>query len=229
MSYSQHKFLEAIRMKSSDPKTSAAMLRSYCRGLNELKTGDIVEFGRHRLTEMIKPISDGAAERPITWEIIDKQEDRLLLLSEYILDWEMFDEGGEEWENSELRDLLIYDYCIDWFSEAERSLLCIRPDRVFLLSVEQAKAYFGDSGRGRAEMLYAEYEATETGEGDLAPCIEKISCEWWLRTPGTDVGTAFVAIDGEIVEEGYDSDADEFGVRPAIWLDLKKLREMSGE
>ena len=227
MSYSQQKFFEAIRMKSSDPKTSAAMLKSYCRGLNELKTGDIVEFGRHRVTETIKPISDEAVERPITWQIIDRQEDRLLLLSEYILDWEMFDAGGDKWEDSYLRELLIGEYCREWFTEAERSLLCIRPDRVFLLSIEQAKAYFGDSGRGRADMLLTEYERNGPGEDDWAPCMKTTGCEWWLRTPGTEGGTAFVAKDGEIVEEGFRSDANEFGVRPAIWLNLKKLKEMS--
>jgi hypothetical protein len=78
-------------------------------------------------------------------------------------------------------------------------------DRVFLLSIDEAKRYFQDDAA-----------RTVRHQGD--------TCPWWLRSVGKDsVYAAYVTQDGAIDTEGFSKKAMGWGVRPAFWLDLKAV------
>jgi hypothetical protein len=76
-------------------------------------------------------------------------------------------------------------------------------DKVFLLSVEEARAYFkSDSDR------VAKYQGTGSW--------------WWLRSRGSYGAhdAANVGNDGGVSGSGFIVGYDDYGVRPALWLNL---------
>ena len=100
---------------------AVTLLREYQRALLHLKTGDKLEFGSYFLSNGVKPIKT-FVRSPIVWQVLDKTDNRLLLLSEHSLDWELFgDVGACSWEASYLRKWLNSDCLRDWFAEEERA------------------------------------------------------------------------------------------------------------
>ncbi|MBO4318547.1 MAG: hypothetical protein J5855_09790, partial [Mailhella sp.] len=88
-------------------------------------------------------------------------------------------------------------------------------DKVFLLSLKEAKQYFPSDKERQCQM--SPYIATKKG----AKAVDA-SCSWWLRSPG--VGPEFAAVvqdDGSINYVGsVVSLVNIIGVRPALWLNL---------
>ncbi|MDR0848866.1 MAG: DUF6273 domain-containing protein [Propionibacteriaceae bacterium] len=77
-------------------------------------------------------------------------------------------------------------------------------DRVFLLSVDEAKRYFRDA-KSRVACFKGE-----------AGC-------WWLRSPGSyQIRAAFVIASGYVDNLGAYVGDEGGGVRPALWLDLEE-------
>ena len=74
------------------------------------------------------------------------------------------------------------------------------PDRVFLLSVGEAKKYFAD-------------------DSDRTATYQDKRARWWLRSPGRNAYNAAVVDGGVVYEVGGDVDRSR-GVRPALWLNL---------
>ena len=84
-------------------------------------------------------------------------------------------------------------------------------DRVFLLSIDEAKRYFEsnvDRFPKNIELYRYLYGKTLTG--------------WWLRTPGCRPNyAAYVrSDDGSVFDFGCDVHNDRGGLRPALWLNL---------
>ena len=72
-------------------------------------------------------------------------------------------------------------------------------DRLFLLSTEEAAGLLPDDA-SRA-----------------------LGCWWWLRTPGFDNSfAATVTPAGSVVRIGSFVDADDYAVRPALWLRVEE-------
>ncbi|MGN0970450.1 MAG: DUF6273 domain-containing protein, partial [Aristaeellaceae bacterium] len=98
-------------------------------------------------------------------------------------------------------------------------------DRLFLLSVEEAREYL-PSAKARKAVGTAAAEAQQLyvmREGANAGC-----CWWWLRTMGQTGDTAvFVKEDGTILFKGYDVDFFSGGVRPAVWVDMGRWMELT--
>ena len=146
---------------------AVTLLREYQRALLHLKTGDKLEFGSYFLSNGVKPIKT-FVRSPIVWQVLDKTDNRLLLLSEHSLDWELFgDVGACSWEASYLRKWLNSDCLRDWFAEEERALMQTKicppeknelsdvsdtestEDWLFLLSFGEALQYFNGKGPGK--------------------------------------------------------------------------------
>ena len=101
---------------------------------------------------------DNGAE-PIEWIVIADSEDRLLLLSDKVLDQKVFNEGYDatNWETSSVRKWLNGDFYNAAFNDEEKTIIedyVTVPgdvsagtgdvtDKVFLLSNEEAEAYIG--------------------------------------------------------------------------------------
>ena len=173
----------------------------------------------------------------LVWRILDKQDDKVLLVTESIVFSTAYDftEKDTTWEKCSLRNWLNNSFLNDAFSQEERKMILMTEitnsgnkdkkvpggnnteDKVFLLSLDEAETYFhGDSSRQTAAYSYAK-------KGNVLYVDENGYSLWWLRTPGA-TGSAACYVDhlGRIQTGGMMNRFDYIGVRPAIWVALKE-------
>ena len=152
---------------------------------------------------------------PYKWRVLDRQGDMVLLLSEDVLENCVYHSkfASVTWETSDLREYLNSNF-LQSFTESEQRLIAEisipnpknpqygtcggndTSDKVFLLSIEEARKYFSNDSDRRANGW------------------------WWLRSPGHSGGLA-ACVDGEgfINAFGYNAyDIHLCGPRPAIML-----------
>lgn len=178
------------------------------------EVGDFVTFGNY----------NGNTE----WIVIDKKEDKLLLLSKYAIDERKFDEYSDpRWEMCSVRNWLNSEYInLSFGTEEQKKIVPARlenkmnpycgktsggdtTDRVFLLSIEEVFKYFDNDNDRKA----------------IFPDGTQVN--WWLRTAGYSSGTACVVKqDGTVCDnkEGI----KEFGkaaIRPALWISVSNTGE----
>lgn len=188
----------------------------------EAQIGDIVTFGTYKYAyEYYK-------SGPISWRILDKKGDKILIISEYGLDAMSY--GSEStWAECGPRTWLNDDFYNDAFSDAEKSIIettsvsadknpkydkspgKATEDKVFLLSIKEANKYFKSDKERRCEPTeYAVSNSVDEYEG---------YCYWWLRSPGEyDDSAACVSSEGEIDYSGVSN--GPLGVRPALWINV---------
>ena len=149
------------------------------------------------------------------WLVLEKRDDcELILLADVLEDREFHGEYTQIiWETSDMRAWLNGAY-LDSFSAEDRArILPTRiaktrnarsntsdgpstEDHIFLLSLEEVEAYFGDGS-----------EAAEP---------------WWTRTPGIDQRLrAVVGETGTVNTYGWRCNNPLGGVRPAMWISLE--------
>lgn len=171
---------------------------------------------------MNQPISFG----PYQWRILEKQADRLLLLSETILELRDYHPKNDEtiWADCELRHYLNKDF-YQQFSIAEQAQILVvwnqnndNPwyhtpageqtlDKIFLLSLDEAvRYYFGDSSRlldfPSEKQRYWFQRKDENNPLRQASFLQS-PWWWWLRTPGKHQRTAvYIHGDGNIGIQG---------------------------
>ena len=189
-----------------------------------LRVGDIVSFGVYEQDNRT-----GNGPEPISWEVIDRRGDELVLMSRYALDCRSYHNSDTKvtWADSALRQWLNDDFLYRAFSEEEQEYILqntseahrnpdytkVNPgadcrDYVWLLSVEEALDYFPDY-RDRA------CEATAYAE-DRGLRV----CWWWLRTPGESQENAVsINKNGSWDEVGSNVYTSKGGVRPLIRVD----------
>lgn len=202
-----------------------------------LSVGDTFTFGSYEQDA----VKENGAE-PIEWRVLDVADGKALLLSEYVLDDKPYNPGKQDitWENCSLRTWLNVDFLNTAFSPAERTAILLTEvdntpllrtgtektdggnstaDYVFLLSNHDVFAlYFTDyKERYCAPTPYARERgavAITINQAGLA----KGKTIWWLRSPGKEQDQAAVITNkaGPGSREVY----KDFGVRPALWLDL---------
>ena len=156
------------------------------------------------LREMAPPIEfEKVTFGSHSWLVLERQDDRMLILSEYIL-FEMAyanRRGSNTWEDSSLRDYLNHDF-IYTFTPEERALIIPvineNPDNprfntdggsdtedlVFILNLEEILKYFGDSGerRNNGRFINDIYNTRR-----IAPDVNGNDVwSWWVRTPGSE-------------------------------------------
>jgi len=199
--------------------------------LREQEIGDTVVFGAY---EQDGKESNGKEE--LEWLVLDKQDNKMLVISRYILDCQKFHEIDNEaddivWENSSLRDWLNHDFIDSAFSEEEKNRIIYglipfvkNPefgtysggtyDQLFLLSLTDLNTYFeSDSARICESTKYAKAQGVSTDSRGA-------SC-WWLRTPGSNNARHInVTNIGSVDTYGASNRVINFGVRPAMWIDL---------
>lgn len=107
-------------------------------------------------------------------------------------------------------------------------------DSLFLLSLEEANRYLGvsmnpedESGNECENTAAAAYMMMADPPLKKGICDVEVfpqSFPWWLRTAGIDAASTMCINDhGHADFEGIASDADEVGIRPALWIDLSRL------
>ena len=154
--------------------------------------------------------SNGAEE--IKWRVLDRQDDRILLISEYALDARRFDESSNDWDTSELKAWLEGEFEQSAFNDEEVSRLASHP---FCLSVDEANSFFEDDDD---RVCYPTTYAKEQGEWtDYVGWYSDGACDWWLGVNDAIDDAFYVRGYGDLsVFEVYVS----LGVRPALWLNL---------
>lgn len=185
------------------------------------QVGDVVEFGQY---EQDNDKTNG--QETIEWIVLDKQDDELLLISKYCLDYQVYG-YTEIWADCSLRSWLNTEFLTSAFSEEDREYIVkkalvvdknsnLTHDNVFVLSVEETKKYFdSNSDRRTSATAYAsnQYDTKFDPESEV---------KWWLRTPGKDsVYAAIVDRSGSIDSYGEYSSTNSVAVRPAIWVSVK--------
>ena len=219
-------------------------LQFYCADLRALSAHDTFVFGAYPIASTSKP-SDFQRIAPVTWEVLKKDGPRRLVIAKDCLDWEFFNGdapmlGGPvsldtRWSQSYLRELFSETMFPAMFSEQERAAVLTTvvktgeertKDKLFLLSAEEVERFFPKGGAG-AELTLLDGPYDEDGRhfsGENFRLITEPYC-YWLRTPGkTRNAVAVVDEDGFVNENGIHADADEVGVRPAMWLNTDLIR-----
>ncbi len=201
--------------------------------LNNFKSGnydigDTVKFGNYHNSD--------------EWIVLDKQENRMLLISKYALDCQPYNTSDIDvtWESCSLRKWLNDDFLNEAFSKKEQSIIAkidisadnhpaystnpgnATTDKVFLLSIPEIEKYFTtDESRKCAPTAYAEAQGAYTSDSYKTASGEA-TCWWWLRSPGNNQNNAAsVDIGGSVYYLGYSVYRDDFAVRPALWINLE--------
>ncbi len=188
------------------------------------EVGDTVDFGDYH----------GAVE----WLVLDKQDGKVLLISKYCLDAKPYNEKYEPvtWETCTLRQWLNGDFINETFSGAEKTLICDTylqnpdnpkwgadggndtTDKVFLLSIDEAEKYFANDEARKAKAT----DYAKVHEIYVSIVDDGIS-RWLLRLPGRNSKSAtFVYNDGSINDNGSSVNSSDYGVRPAMWVNIGK-------
>ncbi len=182
------------------PKPDVSSLRD---NYANKRLGELFEFGRY-------PQGANGEIEPITWRVLQREADHLLVIAEQGLDCKPYNEElrNVTWADSTLRRWLnsvLYDKALN---AQERE--CIlktsivnnagpnTEDNIFLLSVEEAISWFvNDRDRCAKVTEYAvDNGASACSFSDL---IFNGCCIWWLRSRGNDNGcAAYVDVDGGV-------------------------------
>lgn len=225
-----------------DDGTRAVRMATYIR-LNSKKTdismaipGDKVSFGNYCK-------DDSLTSSPITWRVLDRKDNRLLLITERSIDqkpynleerntysW-MFSYSGN-WAVSTLRKWLNHDFFKNAFSSDEQKRILMTrnqnkdsekygtlggddtDDRIFILSIEEAKKYFASDEDRKAKV-------TKYAKLNNAYADSKGYGYWWLRSVGQDqFDASYVDRDGQICEGGRLVYTQNHGLRICLWISI---------
>ena len=227
-------FVELTGYKDSNEK-----IKNYEKKMMKtVQVGDNVIFGSY---EQDNDETNGTES--VEWIVLDKQEDRMLIISKYALDCQPYNVELEEitWESCTLRSWLNNDFYNTAFNDEEKLEILQNnvvadknpdygtnpgndtADKIFLLSITEVEKYFpDDDARMCVPTEYAISQGTWTSSDYKAD--GKATCWWWLRSPGDsqkyDVN---VSIGGSVNYLGSLVTYDDVCVRPALWINLSKL------
>ena len=181
------------------------------------------------------------------WCVLDVQSDKALMICENIIEQRKFHEHYEAvtWEASSLRKYLNEDFFQTFATEEQSEIISVKisnnnnqwfgtdcgndtTDKIFLLDIEGAVKYFGDSRQLRHKNKNTKYFISDDFNTDrIAVNGDKLPNSWWLRSSGSiPKFAATITIDGRISIGGdfvNRMNTLESGVRPAMWVNLQVL------
>ena len=181
-------------------------------------------IGDYYVSDGGKPI-DTKVKMPIEWLVLEETEDgKSLLLSKDVLDWEFYGDRGEiSWRKSYMFHYL-YDLFQTLFSQEEKDIIVEgKYGFLFLLSEEEIIKYLPNEEKRRAVM----YFVYKDDDGEIETSMEHYA--YWLRAredcdwrdvPGVSPLGGFIS---------ENSEADEMGVRIAMWVDTKQARLLTAK
>ena len=166
---------------------------------------------------------------PIKWRVLQSENGEAFLLSDVILDNQNYNEDYSTWEESSLRSWLNGEFMNRAFSDEEKENINITE------IVNQDNSDYGTEGGNNISdkiSLLSSAEADENRDGkkygflndETRKCKTNSFSEmevvlWWLSTGDISNSTALV-YEGIIIGEVYSIDYDNYGVRPALHLNL---------
>ncbi len=205
--------------------------------------GNYVTFGTYPQTK------SGNDETPIEWLVLDRQGNKVLLLSRYGLDAKPYNTSYTNitWEKCTLRTWLNKDFMNRAFTAEEQAAILTTnvdnsksqgyskwstsggndtQDKIFLLSYAEANKYLGvtysndNNTKSRVSpTAYAKAQGAGTSSSYKTADGEPAGW-WWLRSPGyRQYYAAYVSTVGSLSHPYVNS--DDGSVRPAFWLNLE--------
>lgn len=178
--------------------------------------GDIVKFGNY-------PQTANNDILPIEWQVLSKEENKMLVSSKYGLEARCFDSRSSNWKKSEIRKWLNEDFYNKnkVFTEQEKKYINpLDADNVFLLSEEEAEKYFANNEERRCK---ATDYAVKNGAlvADRYFGINALGYSyWWLNSPSSNFDFLVRLVSADGVINYRDIRLDYFVVRPALWINL---------
>ena len=176
-------------------------------------------------------------KEPIEWIVLEREKDRMLLISKYALDSQKYNTSyaSVTWKTSFLRKWLNMSFLNNAFNTVEQNLILNTTatnlinsssystspvfdttDKVSLLDKRELCTYF--SSKISRQCQGTEYCCTQ-GK------YRNTTVRWWLRSPGGDLcsndpNTDFICV-GSDRSNGRSIDINTIGaVRPVIWINI---------
>lgn len=189
-----------------------------------------IKFGRFYLPEDCKPASL-KIQAELEWIMIKYEGARALLLSKECVDWDFYNGDSTllgpatttTWKDSYIRKYINKTLYNDFFTKEEkRVILPVNDynDEMFLLSLDEVMEYLPEAEQRMTEMqLASEFGGVK---------IDKIPKAWWTNTVGTTKTKMCVVMEDGSIVKNISNDADEIGIRPAIWVDTKAFYDLTG-
>lgn len=227
--------IELEDYKDSAEKADSLYEEYKVKKLHAAEVGDYVRFGAY---EQDNDTSNG--NEIIEWLVLDKQDNKVLVISKYALDCKKYNESYMDmtWKDCTLREWLNSTFMDSAFSHEEKgaivSTVIPNPDnlefntlgggettdQMFILNIDEANQYFNsDQERQCISTAYAMANGAHVYSG------YKELCWWWLRSPGgSQQSAARVHLAGGIREYGYNVAYAYTAVRPAMWIDLDAVK-----
>ena len=201
----------------------------------DVKVGDIIRYGRY---EQDNVSSNGKEE--IEWIVLAVEEDRICLISRYILDTARYLNPSRwaTYSSSAIRIWLFSDFYNAAFSAEEKKNVLVYDidpgvnpkypgisqgavvdDEVGLLSVQQVEKYFpAPADKQCTATAYAVKRGVYVAANGFSP--------WWTCTMGQNNESAcLVRSDGAINYNGRELTVPTFGARPVIWLSKEAVAD----
>ena len=191
--------------------------------MSKAAVGDIVEFGEYDLDWYTQGMEK------IPWIVAQKDGDRVLLVAQYAMFAECFNNKYAviQWSTSSLRKSLNYRWFFEAFNKYEQKMIDVTMhkdlfgedvmDRVFIPSVEETLKIFKTEEERKFEPTPI---AMKRG---MYVNIGNEMTWWWLRDSCENrykVKTVFA--DGKVVEDGDYVSIPSGAVRPMIWVNTNK-------
>ena len=187
--------------------------------IEKANVGDYIKFGSYTQNSSGK-------KKPIEWQVLAKENNKMLVISRYGLDAKRFDSSSNVWSNSEIRKWLNGDFYNEAFSEQEKKSINLSnlsdvgtSDNVFLLSREEAEKYFSNNAERRCKATeYAVKNGAHVADSSYGDNAGYSHC--WLRSPDP-YSDDYVYL---VFNGGYINFNSVFNVhilaRPALWINL---------
>ena len=175
--------------------------------------GDVVNFGNY-------PQTSNGDIQPIEWQVLSKENNKMLVISKYGLDRKLFDSVSNNWANSEIRKWLNGEFYNKAFNDKEKKSIKSSnlsdvgtSDNVFLLSKEEAEKYFANND---ARLCKATDYAVKSG----ARVADNGYSIWWLRSPNLSNSDYVCSVLGGGLIYNFDVYYGDYLVRPALWINI---------
>ena len=201
----------------------------------DAKVGDTIKMGNYSRTSIGEDPNIEWSAQPIRWQVLAKDDNRVLIISRDGIDAKAFDTDSNVWENSDIRTWLNDTFYKTAFNATEQEYIVstelttgdvVTTDKVFLLSKSEVEDYFDDNEARRCK-------ATDYAVKNNALVDEhgpnKGYSYWWLRSAvdkghghNKSISVKYVSPDGVIHNkvEQEDNIKSTYTVRPAMWVNI---------
>lgn len=197
------------------------MMLPICKELEMATVGSYITFGAYEQEHNSTNGKDS-----IEWLVLAKEDNRLLVISRYALDCKSYNTEFTDvtWETCSLRTWLNKDFLNAAFSRVEQVIIPTvtvsadqnpsystdpgkaTQDKVFLLSITEAKKYFKTDSERRSK---------ENGNSRAQVVRDRL----WLRSPGGR-GNCAAYVSEYGIEDYGDLVFVHYDVYPAMWINL---------